>query len=235
LRAVHELLSAQRRRVRRVLVARARDGDQERDAIVALAERAGVRVEIVGAERVLDEARLEVPQGIVALADPVEPVALETLLATPNCFLVVLDGVTDPRNLGAVLRTAEAAGVTGVVLPRHRSALLTPAAVKAAAGAIEHVAIALVPGIPNALDQARRAEVWTVGIDMAGTTSIFELTVADAALALVLGSEGRGLARLTRDRCDVLASIPMRGTLESLNVSAAAAVACFEVVRRRGR
>jgi 23S rRNA (guanosine2251-2'-O)-methyltransferase len=171
---------------------------------------------------------------VIARAEPLAPAKLDELLADPEAFLVALDGVTDPQNLGAVLRTAEVAGATGAVLPRHRSAHLTPAAVKAAAGAIEHLPIALVPGVPHLLERASRAGVWTVGLDGAGKTPVFELEVADRPIVLVLGAEGRGLSRLTRQRCDVVASIPMRGRLASLNVAAAAAVACFEVVRRRG-
>ena len=150
-----------------------------------------------------------------------------------DAFLVALDGVTDPRNLGAVLRTAETAGATGAVLPGTGRAA-DPAAVKAAAGAIEYLPIALVAGIPCAIEQAGRAGVWSVGLDAAGTTPIYELPVADAPLMLVLGAEGRGLSRLARERCDVLASIPMHGHIESLNVAAAAAVACFEIASRRG-
>jgi 23S rRNA (guanosine2251-2'-O)-methyltransferase len=132
-----------------------------------------------------------------------------------------------------VLRTAETAGATGVVLPRHRSAWLTPAATKAAAGAVEHLPIALVSGVPHLLERAARAGVWSVGLDADGSTSVFDLEIADRPVVLVLGAEGRGLSRLTRKRCDVVASIPMRGRIASLNVAAAAAIACFEVVRRR--
>ncbi|MFM8305409.1 MAG: TrmH family RNA methyltransferase, partial [Actinomycetota bacterium] len=148
-------------------------------------------------------------------------------------FLLALDGVTDPGNLGAVLRVAGAVGVTGVVVPRHRAALLTPAAVKAAAGAVEHVPVAPVGGIPAALERARRAAVWTVGLAAEGDASVFDLAVADQPLMLVLGAEGAGLARLTRERCDLLAAIPMPGPVDSLNVATAAAIACFEVLRRR--
>jgi 23S rRNA (guanosine2251-2'-O)-methyltransferase len=234
-RAVRELLLARKRQVKTVWIATGRDASPLLDEIEALAEAANVAVRRVDAERVRTEARTESPQGVVALAAPISPAPLENLRSTPDAFLVVLDGVTDPRNLGAVLRTAETAGATGAVVPRHRSALLTPAAVKAAAGAVEHLPIALVPGIPASLEQIGRAGVWSVGLAAEGDTSVYELTVADAPVALVLGAEGKGLSRLARDRCDVLAEIPMRGHLESLNVSAAAAVACFEISRRRSR
>jgi 23S rRNA (guanosine2251-2'-O)-methyltransferase len=216
-------------------MAAGRDASPVLDEIVELADAAGVPVRRADDDRVQAEARMDGAQGVVAVATPVAPVSLDTLTTAPHAFLVVLDGVTDPRNLGAVLRTAEAAGATGAVVPRHRSALLTPTAVKAAAGAIEHLPIALVSGVPSALEQLGRAGVWTVGLDADGETPVTDLPVADAAVALVLGAEGRGLGRLTRERCDLLARIPMRGEIDSLNVGAAAAVACFEIARGRAR
>ena len=148
-------------------------------------------------------------------------------------FLVVVDGVTDPQNLGALLRSAECAGVTGVVLPRHRSAHVTPTVTKVAAGAIEHVSVAVVPGVPGALQELERLGVWTVGLDERGSEPVFNLPLGDRPIALVIGAEGRGLAPLSRQRCDVLARIPLHGSIDSLNVSAAGAVAMFEVARQR--
>ncbi len=148
-------------------------------------------------------------------------------------FLVVVDGVTDPQNLGALLRSAECAGVTGVVLPRHRSAHVTPTVSKVAAGAIEHVSIAVVPGVPGALQELERLGVWTVGLDERGSEPVFNLDLGDRPIALVIGAEGRGLAPLSRQRCDVLARIPLHGSIDSLNVSAAGAIAMFEVARQR--
>jgi 23S rRNA (guanosine2251-2'-O)-methyltransferase len=146
----------------------------------------------------------------------------------------VLDGVTDPHNLGALLRTAVAAGMTGAVLGRHRSAHVTPTVAKAAAGAVEHLPMALVAGIPAALADMARAGVWSVGLATDGDRSIDDLDLGDQALALVLGSEGKGLSRLVRQRCDVLAAIALRGPVESLNVAAAGAVAAFTFARARG-
>ena len=233
-RAVRELLLAGTRRVRSVWIADGVDDSALLDDIERLAATRGVRVRRVDRARLAAEARTEAPQGVLARAEPVEPADLDALLADPAAFLLALDGVTDPGNLGAILRVAGAAGVTGVVVPRHRSALLTPSAVKAAAGAVEHVPVAPVAGIPAALDRAKRAQVWTVGLDAEGRGSVFGLAVADQPLMVVLGAEGRGLARLTRERCDLLAAIPMPGPVDSLNVATAAAIACFEVVRRRG-
>ena len=228
--AVRELLRARRRNVREVWIVERANGAAE---IEALAQSIGIRVRRVGPARLDEIARSESPQGIVARAEPITPARVDELLADPKAFLVALDGVTDPGNLGAILRTAETAGVTGVIIPKHRAAGLGPTVLKAAAGAAEYLPIAAVAGIPAFLDQARRAGVWTVGLDADGATTVTEITVADGPVVLVLGAEGRGLARLTRDRCDMVASIPLHGRLESLNVSAAAAVALHAVAARR--
>jgi 23S rRNA (guanosine2251-2'-O)-methyltransferase len=170
---------------------------------------------------------------VVARAEPITAARVDDLLADPAAFIVAVDGVTDPGNLGAILRTAETAGVTGVIIPKHRAAGLGPTVLKAAAGAAEYLPIAAVAGIPAFLEQAKRAGVWTVGLDADGTTTVTDLAVADGPVVVVLGAEGRGLARLTRDRCDLIASIPLHGRLESLNVAAAAAIALHAVAARR--
>jgi 23S rRNA (guanosine2251-2'-O)-methyltransferase len=230
-RAVTELLTAGRRRVHTVWLAPGRSDDLT--AVAELAKDRGTAVRHVTRDELADLARTESPQGVVAHADPVEPARYDALLATPSAFLVGIDGVTDPQNLGAILRTAEVTGATGVVLPRHRAARITPAVTKAAAGAIEYLPIATVSGIPAAAVQAARADVWTVGLDADGDVAIDELAVADRSLMLVFGAEGRGLSRLTRERCDLVARIPMHGRVASLNVGAAAAIACATVARLR--
>jgi 23S rRNA (guanosine2251-2'-O)-methyltransferase len=234
---VRELLAAGRRRVREVWFA----GDLEPAPILGeiedLCQRLRVPLPRVARGRLESTARSEAPQGVLARAEPLREADFDELCrrgaggAPP--FLVGLDGVTDPQNLGAVLRTAVSAGATGVVLPRHRAAHITPTVAKAAAGAIEHVPIAVVPGLPTALARARDLGVWTVGLDATADRSVFDLEVVTDPVLLVLGAEGAGLGRLTRQRCDVLAAIPLAGPLDSLNVSAAAAVACFEIARRR--
>jgi 23S rRNA (guanosine2251-2'-O)-methyltransferase len=233
-RAVRELLVAGRRRAHDVLISTAAERSPILDEIAELGARAGARVRRVPADEIARRARTDAPQGVVAFAAPLEPVELDDLLCDRAAFLVALDGVTDPQNLGAVLRTAESAGATGAVLARHRAVGITPAVTKAAAGAIEHLSLAFVGGIPGALERASRAGVWSVGLDAGGDVALFGLPVADRPLVLVLGAEGRGLSRLTRARCDVVAAIPMRGAIDSLNVSAAAAVACYEIARQRG-
>jgi len=226
-RAVVELLTAGRRRVHEVWLS------GETREIAELAGAAGARLRRVPPDQLERKARTDAPQGVVAFAAPVPTADVDDLLGDPGAFLVALDGVTDPQNLGAVMRTAETAGATGIVLARHRAVGITPAVTKAAAGAIEYLPVAFVSGIPGMLERAARAGVWCVGLDANGDTSVFELPVADQALVLVLGAEGRGLSRLVRTRCEVVASIPMHGSIASLNVSAAAAVACAEVARRR--
>ena len=232
-RAVEELLSARRRRVRDVWLVQGADPSPTLERIVQLATSARVPVRWVGRAQIDREAFTDAHQGVLAHAEELGEADLDRLAADPKAFLVVLEGVTDPHNVGAVMRSAECAGATGVVLARHRSVGVTPTVAKAAAGAIEHLPVATVPGIPGALQILARAGVWTVGLDVSAPASLFTLDLADQPIALVLGAEGQGLTRLARARCDVLVSIPRHGALGSLNVSAAAAVASFEVARRR--
>ena len=234
---MRELLLAGRRAVREVLVADGRDPSPAIDEIVDLARSVGTPVRTVSKEQIAARATTDVPQGVLAFAEPLVPADLAELTGRDAAgrapFLVVLDGVTDPHNLGSVLRSAVSAGATGAVLAKHRAAHVTATVAKAAAGAIEHVPIALVPGVGAALEQLARAGVWTVGLDESGDAVVYDLELATEPIALVLGAEGRGLSALTRKRCDVLARIPLDGPLASLNVSAAAAVALFSVARRR--
>jgi 23S rRNA (guanosine2251-2'-O)-methyltransferase len=234
---VRELLLAGRRRVREIVVAADEDDLTGLQDLVDLALDEGVAVRQVSRKRLLADARTEAPQGVIARAAPLRESELDELARRGRGdqppFLLALDGVTDPGNLGAVLRSAECAGVSGVVLPRHRSAHVSPTVTKAAAGAIEHLPMALVGGLPTALLELREAGVWIVGLDAGGDRPRFDLDVADEAVCLVLGAEGRGLSRLVRQRCDVVASIPLHGNLASLNVAAAGALACYEVARRR--
>jgi 23S rRNA (guanosine2251-2'-O)-methyltransferase len=204
------------------------------DEIEDLALHARVRVLRVSRAQLDAGARTGAPQGVVAHADPIEPAELDELCRTDaSTFLLGVDGVTDPQNLGALFRSAEAAGATGVVLPRHRAVHVTPAVTKAAAGAVEHLAVAVVAGMPAALARARELGVWAVGLDAGAEASLFDLELASEPLLLVVGAEGPGLSRLVRRRCDLLVRIPLRGTLPSLNVAAAGALALFEVSRRR--
>ena len=234
--AVRELLLAGRRKTREVILAADLDPAPILDEIADLAAESRVEVREISRSKFEAMARTDAPQGVMAKAQPLPDLELEDVLVTRDGrppFLLILDGITDPGNLGALLRTGECAGVTGVVLPRHRSARISPTVAKAAAGAIEHLPIATVSGIPKALGELVSHGVWSVGLDVAADTDVYAMTVADGPVALVLGAEGRGLSRLARERCDLVVTIPLRGVLGSMNVSAAAAVACFEVARRR--
>ena len=235
--AVHQLLVAGRRPVRRIWVAGPHGLSGTVDEIATLARRLGVPVHSKRAEELSAAALTGSPQGVIAWAEPVTAVPLDELLdgvtSRAHSFLLVLDGVTDPGNFGAVLRSAACAGAGGVVIGRHRSAPLTAAAVKSAAGAIEIVPIAQVPGIPAAVQHLTRSGLWAVGLDPGGKDDLWRTPLLDGPVVLVLGSEGSGLTQLVRQRCDVLVRIPQTGALGSLNVAAAAAVACFEVARRR--
>jgi 23S rRNA (guanosine2251-2'-O)-methyltransferase len=235
---VRELLLAGRRRVREVLVAAGDDGrlDGPLADLVELAADLRVPVRRVSRTKLAGEARTDAPQGVVAHADALPEADADELAAHRTGrapFLLAVDGVTDPGNLGALLRSAECNGVTGVLLPRHRAVHVTPAVTKAAAGAVEHLPMAIVAGLPAALERLKAKGLWIIGLDGAGDTPVHDLAVAADPVVLVLGAEGSGLSRLVRQRCDVVAAIPLRGQLAALNVAAAGAIATYEVARRR--
>jgi 23S rRNA (guanosine2251-2'-O)-methyltransferase len=236
--AVAELLAAGRRPAVDVWMAQELQPAPILDRIEELAAEARVPVRRVSRARLDAEASTDAPQGVLAHARPLPEADFDELCQPSGGgrkpFLLAVDGVTDPHNLGALLRSAEGAGATGAVLPRHRAAHVTATVAKAAAGAIEHVPMAVVAGMPAALARAKELGCWVVGVAGDGDQSLFDgLAVADEAIVLVVGAEGAGLSRLARARCDIVVSIPMRGTLPSLNVSAAGALALFEVGRRR--
>lgn len=234
---MRELLLSRGRAIDAVYVDGVRESSPIISEIIDLAEDRGV-LQMVSPYEIDGMARSDVPQGVIARAEPLQTVTLASLAERVDGrppFLVVFDGVTDPHNLGAVLRSALCAGATGAVLSRHRSVHVTPVVAKAAAGAIEYLPIALVAGIPNALAELKGAGVWTVGLDADGDRNVDDLPISTEPIALVFGAEGRGLAPLTRNRCEILARIDLLGPLDSLNVSAAAAVACFGVARQRAQ
>jgi 23S rRNA (guanosine2251-2'-O)-methyltransferase len=226
-------LRARRRAVHRLLVAETAGEAGALAEILDLAAAAGVPVRRVQRDALLASAQTDTPQGVIAFAEPVPEAGLEDLVAGPAPFLVVLDGVTDPHSVGAVMRSALCAGATGILLGRHRASSVGPVVTKAAAGAVEHLRFALVPGIPSALQELERLGVMTIGLDERGESTIFDVEVGSRPVAVVLGAEGHGIAQLARRRCDVLARIPLHGRIDSLNVSAAGAVACFEIARQR--
>jgi 23S rRNA (guanosine2251-2'-O)-methyltransferase len=219
-RAVREALRG-RREVLEVLATEraAREGWERKPKIVPereLTELAGTRDH----------------QGVVARVEPYRYADAWELAAEPEPLLVCLDQVTDPRNLGAVARSAEGAGATGVVLPAHQSARVTPAVARASAGAVEHLPVAVVPNLARYLNEIKGPQLWVWAAD-AGGTPMGEADLA-GGLALVFGAEGKGLRPLVRRTCDGVVSIPLAGQVESLNVSVAAAVLLYEARRQRG-
>ena len=172
-------------------------------------------------------------QGVVARVEPYRYADAYELAAVDRPLLAVLDKVTDPRNLGAVCRSAEGAGATGVVVPAHGSAVVTPAVARASAGAIEHLPIAVVTNLARYLEEVKGPELWVYGAAGEAGASMWDADLT-GGVALVLGAEGKGLRPLVRRTCDALVSIPLAGQVESLNVSVAAAVLLFEARRQRG-
>jgi len=235
LHPVEEALKAGRRRFDHVLVARERE-DARIERLVALCRQAGVRVRQESREQLTQLAQTPAHQSVVALVHPQEFLSIEDLFmpVTPGSprLLLAIDGVEDPQNLGALLRVADGAGVDGVVLTERRSAPLSPVAVKASAGATEHLRIARVVNLVRALEDLKRQNLWIIGLDERGQSDYdqFDLT---GNCVLVLGREGAGLHDLVRRTCDHLLRIPMSGGVSSLNVSAAAAVVLFEAFRQR--
>ena len=241
LHPVEEALKAGKRRFDHVLVARERH-DSRLDRLVAQCHEAHVRVLEQPREQLTLTAKTAAHQGVVALVHAQEFLALEDLFApaadraNASRLVLALDGVEDPQNLGALLRVADGAGVNGVVLTERRSAPLSPVAVKASAGATEHLRIARVVNLVRALEELKARNLWVVGLDARigerGLTDYdrFDLT---GNLVVVLGREGAGLHDLVRRSCDHLLCIPMAGGVSSLNVSAAGAVVLYEAARQR--
>lgn len=225
--------------------------DKRIDAVLAIASRQNVAVERVDAAMLERATRGGVHQGVVADVDERRDYSISELLSsntrhpTADSFsgaeprsataalIVVLDGIEDPHNVGAILRTCDAAGATGVIRQTRHSAALDGAVAKASAGAIAHVRIATVVNIARAIDELKEAGVWTIGLTADAPDRHIDVDWALPS-AIVLGAEGTGLRRLVRERCDRLVRIPMYGAVDSLNVSVAAGVVLYEVVRQRG-
>jgi 23S rRNA (guanosine2251-2'-O)-methyltransferase len=233
---VLEALKAHPREVVRVLVERTREGRRSQGAerVVETAAQAGVRVEDVPHGELSQRSRSGVHQGVGAEVAEFRYAELEDVLEglSAPAFLLVLDGVTDPQNLGALVRSAHALGAHAVVVPKDRAAGITPAAFKAAAGALEHCPVVRVTNLSRALEQMKERGIWTVALVADGDPELggIDLTVPTA---LVLGSEGSGVRPLVRKTCDHVARIPMAGQVGSLNVAAAGAIALYEVARQR--
>ena len=194
--------------------------------------RDGPRVQLKPERDLSQAAGTRDHQGVVAWAEPYRYADAWELASEERPLLVCLDQVSDPRNLGAVCRSAEGAGATGVVLPAHGSATVTPAVARSSAGAVEHLAVAVVPNLARYLQEIKRDDLWIYGAAGDAAETLWQSDLS-SGVVFVLGAEGRGLRPLVRRRCDVLVSIPLAGHVASLNVSAAAAVFLFEAKRQR--
>ena len=228
---VLEALRAHPDDVQRVLIERGKA-----DRVAKAAAEAGVRVDHVSSGELQHRSGRGVHQGVAAELTEFQYAELDEVLETAAApaFLLVLDGVTDPQNLGALVRSAHALGAQAVVVPKDRAAGVTPAVFKAAAGALEHCPLARVTNLSRALEQMKERGIWTVALAAEGDKELQEIDLT-VPTALVLGSEGSGVRPLVRKTCDHVARIAMRGNVGSLNVGAAGAVALYEVARQRGR
>lgn len=226
-----------RRRVLRVMVAQG-PRDVGLTQVLDQARRVGVTVETVSRRRLDDLSKNANHQGVMALTEPRTYADLDDILArardlNEDPFLVVLDAIQDVQNFGSLIRTAEAVGVHGIIIPEHRAAGLTPTVDKTSAGAVEYMPVARVTNITRTLEDLKRQNIWCIGLDGNAKTS-FEKANLKGAIALVVGNEGKGISRLAREHCDLLVSLPMRGQIASLNAAIAGSVALYEIWRQRG-
>ncbi len=233
--AVTEALKSGRA-VNRLLVAEG-DGQGSIREIVRMARENGAIVETVARSKIEAMARGYRHQGVLAYTSPVDYTSLDEILAAARAkgdapFLLLLDELEDPHNLGAILRTADAVGVDGVLIPRRRSCPLSATVAKTSAGAVEYVPVARIGNVAQTIRDLKEEGFWIVGADMDGTADYFDADLTGATV-LVVGSEGRGISRLVRESCDVLVKIPMLGKINSLNVSVAGAVLMYESLRQR--
>jgi 23S rRNA (guanosine2251-2'-O)-methyltransferase len=235
--AVKEALEA-RRPIDRIAIAKGRQ-DTRVEEIVQLARKQGVPVRFEDRGQLDRLANSKDHQGVVALAAARAAASLEDILAHANGaspdqlgLIVLLDGVEDPHNLGAIIRTALAAGAHGVVIPERRAAGLTDTVARASAGALAHLPVAKVTNLVRTMEELKEAGYWLVGLDEQGDKNYTEVDYT-SPVGIVLGSEGQGLHELTRKRCDFVVSLPTTGPVKSLNVSVAAGVVLFEAIRQR--
>jgi 23S rRNA (guanosine2251-2'-O)-methyltransferase len=236
--AVRECLREGRRRhIHKLLLAETIEPAAIIEEIVTLAERAKIPVQSVSRKQLDKLARGH--QGVVLEAGRLPGVSVADILdyaASLNepPFIAALDHLQDPHNLGAILRTAEAVGVHGVIIPHRRSAGLTPAVVNASAGASEHMLLAEIPNLVQTLKQLKQHNVWVVGVEDTPEAEPYHQANLTGAIVLVVGGEGAGLSRLVKETCDFLIKLPMRGQIESLNASVACGLILYEVWRARG-
>ncbi len=236
---VHEMLKAGKREVLKIYLSERMRPSSEINEIIQLAEEKGCKLNHIDPRQIdyLFEYKVN-HQGVAASVSgyPYSDFDImfdKAIKGDGGAFLLVLDHINDPQNLGAILRTAEAAGVHGVIIPKDRATSVTPAAVRASAGASEHIPVAMVTNIVNSIRMFREEEIKIVGLE--GLPAAISYAEADlhGPIALVIGSEGKGISRLAREHCDTLIKLPLKGKVSSLNASAAGAIALYEICRQR--
>ncbi len=207
--------------------------------LMDLAREKQVPVQMVKPQKINSVSQTEASQGVVAVLGAVQYASLEDLFrkaekrGTPP-FIIIADEITDPHNLGAIIRSANAAGADGVIIPKNRSAGLDAVAAKTSAGAVHYTPVVRVTNLAQTIDMLKERGLWLAGADMSGEKSLFE-TDLTGPIALVVGSEGKGISRLLKEKCDFMVQIPMVGEIESLNASVAAAIMMYEILRQRGQ
>lgn len=223
-------------RVNKILLAK---GDRQGSIreVIGVAKEKGILIQDVDIKKINDLAKGLRHQGVLAYVAPVEYVELEDILAKAEAagqppFIVLLDELEDPHNLGAILRTADAAGVHGVLIPKRRSCPLSATVAKTSAGAVEYVPVAKIGNVAQTIKELQRLGMWVVGADMDGDKDYYEADLT-GPLVLVIGSEGKGIGRLTKEVCDFLVRIPMQGKINSLNASVAGAILMYESMKQR--
>jgi 23S rRNA (guanosine2251-2'-O)-methyltransferase len=233
---VQEAMRARRRRILHLYFGEGRDRGRRLENLEQAAEADGLTVSRVPLQRLQALAGSTAHQGVAASVEPYPFTSVAELRPRRggSPFLLLLDGIQDPHNLGAIARTALGAGVDGIILPKDRSAAPTPAVSKASAGAVEHLPVARVTNLVRTLEALKKRGVWIYGLDQGTSQSLFSCDLR-GPVALVVGAEGKGLRRLVRERCDGRVAIPQVGPVSSLNASVAAGVALYEAFRQRNR
>lgn len=228
-----EALRARGRAFQRIYLARGRSGSALAE-LLSLARTHGVKVERVDRSRLDRLYGRPGHQGVVAQVGPYLYFSFRDIIERtkgPQALVLILDGIQDPMNLGSLLRSAEAAGVGGVIMPRERAAPMSAAAVKASAGAAEHIPVARVVNLVRAMEELKGEGFWIMGTEAQAAAGLYDQDL-DLKLGLVVGGEGKGIRRLVREKCDLLVSIPLQGRIASLNAAVAGALAMFEFVRQ---
>ncbi len=235
---VRECLRAGRRACRRLVLAEKKGRDPRNEELAALARQRACPVETLARDDLSRLARSGQHQGVVLEAEPYPYADFDEIVAAarqagPGALLLLLDRLQDPQNVGTLLRTAEAVAAQGIVLPEHRAAAITPAVVKASAGATEHLAIGRAKNLVRAIQQLKQAGLWVFGLEEDAAAVPYTQIDWNVPVAVVVGSEGSGVRRLVREHCDGLVQLPMRGQINSLNAAVAGSVVLYEICRQR--